>query len=74
MFWDPILANIFTYNFPCFLLTCTSTILILISILVFFFMFMFPLLGDKQRFKFRGVISIKYTHFILMLLCYSCSF
>ena len=45
----------FLRTFPSFLLTCTSTILILISILVFFcFMFMFPLLGDKQRFKFRG--------------------
>ena len=29
-------------------------------------MFMFPLLGDKQRFKFGGVMSILYTHFIFM--------
>ena len=27
-------------------------------------MFVFPLLGEKQRFKFRGVMSILYTHFI----------
>ena len=55
----------FLRTFPSFLLTCTTTILILISILVFFcFMFMFPLLGDKLRFKFGGVISILYTHFI----------
>ena len=37
-------------------------------------MFVFPLLGDKQRFKFGGVMSIKYTHFIPMFLCYFCIF
>ena len=26
--------------------------------------FFFPLLQDKQRFKFRGVMSISNTHFI----------
>ena len=35
-----------------------------------FFLFCVSLLnGDKQGFKFRGVMSIFYTHFILMFLC-----
>ena len=29
-------------------------------------MCVFPLLEDKQRFKFEGMTSILYTHFILM--------
>ena len=51
-------------TFPCFLLTCTSTILILIFILVFCFYVCVSLLEDKQRVKFGGVMSIFYTHLI----------
>ena len=63
-------------NFPSFLLTCTRTILILIliSILVFCFYVLFPLVGDKQRFKFGGVMIIFYTHYIPILCVLFCIF
>ena len=67
-FGIPFWLTSFLRTFPCFLLNCT------ITILIFILVFVFPLLGDKERFKFGGVMSIEYTQFIPMFLCYFCSF
>ena len=36
--------------------------------------FLFPLLEDNQRFKFEGVMSIFYIHFISMFCALFCGF
>ena len=63
----PLLAILFVdkFVFIVFLFLAVSHHAHFMFVQLFSVFCVFPLLGDKQGFKFRGVMGILYTHFIL---------